>query len=604
MMITVEINGQSITTESGKMIIEVADQAGIYIPRFCYHKELSIAANCRMCLVEVEKVGKTVPACATPVADGMKVLTRSEKAVYSQRAVMEFLLINHPLDCPICDQGGECELQDVSMGYGEGFSHYTEKKRVVADEDLGPLISTDMTRCIHCTRCVRFGEEIAGLRELGVTGRGEHSFIGTFIKHSLQSEISGNVIDVCPVGALTSKPYRFSARAWELTQSDSIAPHDCWGSNIHIHMRRQQIMRVIPKENPAINQSWLSDRDRFSYLGLMSKERLTQPLIKQTDGWQPVSWEQALQKAADAIKEILMAQGPDQMGALASASSTTEELFLWQKLMRGLNIANIDHRVLQNDFADQAHAPQFPGTTMSLAELEQQQAVLLVGSALQREQPLAAVRVRKAQAHEAVVMAINPMDYSCHFPIEHKVITRLDEMVDHLAQIAKVLVEQQAIQAPANAVALLADCQPQAMAHTMAQQLNGVEKSVIILGAVAQNHPQASIVRSLAQLISTLSNSQLVLMTEGANSAGAWLAGALPHRTVGGAAANKGGLDAKAMFAQPRKGYVLLNLEPEFDCANSQQALQALQQAGCVVVLTPYVTQTMRDYADVILPMT
>jgi NADH-quinone oxidoreductase subunit G len=602
-MITVEINGQSIATEPGKMIIEVADNAGVYVPRFCYHKKLSIAANCRMCLVEVEKVGKTVPACATPVTDGMKVFTKSEKAVYSQRAVMEFLLINHPLDCPICDQGGECELQDVSMGYGEGFSHYSERKRVVSDEDLGSLIATDMTRCIHCTRCVRFGEEIAGLRELGVTGRGEHSFIGTFIKHSIQSEISGNVIDVCPVGALTSKPYRFTARAWELRQSDAVAPHDCWGSNIHLHTRQQEIMRVVPKENEAINEAWLSDRDRFSYPGLMSEDRLLQPLVKQGDNWQEASWEQALHHAADGIKLVLAKYGSDQVAALASPSATTEELFLWQKLMRGLDIANIDHRLQQNDFADQAHAAQYPGASLPLAELEEQQAILLVGSQLHREQPLAAVRVRKAQLHDAVVMTINPVDYDFHIPVTHKAIVAVDDMVTQLAQVAKALVDRNDSQVSAEVAKLLANCQVEDTAQAMARQLQQAEKATVILGAVAQNHPQAATLRSLAKLIGELSNSELILMTDGANSAGAWLAGALPHRLAGGATAAKTGLDTKQAFAQALKSYVLLNIEPELDSANPSQAQQALQQADFVVVLTPYVTPAMREYADVILPI-
>lgn len=379
-MIDIEIDGKSLTVEPGSMIIEVADKAGIPIPRFCYHKKLSIAANCRMCLVDVEKSPKPLPACATPVTAGMKVSTCSARAREAQKAVMEFLLINHPLDCPICDQGGECELQDLSLGYGKDVSRFNVGKRSVKDDDLGPLIATEMTRCIQCTRCVRFGQEVAGIRELGATGRGENMQIGTYIKHSLTSEMSGNIIDLCPVGALTSKPYRFTARPWELKQIPAIAPHDCMGSHIYIHLRQQELMRVVPRENEAINETWLSDRDRFSYLGLQSEDRLLKPLIKVNGAWQEAEWEQAFAMVVKGISNVIAQYGARQIGALASPSSTTEEFYLLQKLIRGLGSQTIDHRLHQTDFTDQKQAPLYPSLGIPIAELEEQDLIMVIGA--------------------------------------------------------------------------------------------------------------------------------------------------------------------------------------------------------------------------------
>jgi len=379
-MANIEIDGKKLDVREGAMLIEAADEAGINIPRFCYHKKLSIAANCRMCLIEVEKVGKALPACATPVTDGMKIFTRSPKAIAAQKGVMEFLLINHPLDCPICDQGGECELQDVAMSYGGDVSTYTEQKRVVEDKDFGPLISGEMTRCIHCTRCVRFGEEVAGIKEMGATGRGEHMEIGTYVKMSLHSEMSGNIIDLCPVGALTSKPFRFTARAWEISQRNSIAPHDCIGSNLHVHSFRNEVVRVVPRENEDINETWLSDRDRFSYEGLNSDERVTAPMIKVDGQWEDTDWDTALHKVVDGITVITKGKGADQLGAIASPTNTVEELYLLQKLMRSVGSDNIDHRVGQIDFSDENDAPMFPWLGQSVPDLEKNDACLLVGS--------------------------------------------------------------------------------------------------------------------------------------------------------------------------------------------------------------------------------
>ncbi|TAK77764.1 MAG: NADH dehydrogenase (quinone) subunit G, partial [Gammaproteobacteria bacterium] len=437
--IEIEIDGQKLTAKPNQMVIQVADEAGIYIPRFCYHKHLSIAANCRMCLVEVEKSPKALPACATPVIPGMKVFTKSQKTIEAQRAVMEFLLINHPLDCPICDQGGECELQDLAMGYGSDTSHYCESKRAVADKNLGPLVATDMTRCIYCTRCIRFGTEIAGIRELGDVNRGEHSRVTTFVEQALTSEVSGNIIDLCPVGALTSKPYRFKARPWELEQAPSISPHDCLGSNLHVHTRSGKVMRVVSRENKQINETWLSDRDRFSYTGLYHADRLEEPLVKMEGEWKVVEWQKALELAAEKLHAVIAEYGADKIGALASPNATLEELYLLQKIIRGLGSPHIDHRLREIDTRDQAAMPAFPGLNMSLAELEQCDAVLLIGSNLRKEQPLAAVRLRKASLNGAAIMAVNSVDYDFNFNLQAKNIVAPHAMVGVLAELVEAV---------------------------------------------------------------------------------------------------------------------------------------------------------------------
>ena len=435
--ITIEIDGKEVEARPGQMLIEVTDRVGNYVPRFCYHDKLSVAANCRMCLVEVEKAPKPLPACATPVMNGMKVHTRSELALDAQKSVMEFLLINHPLDCPICDQGGECELQDLAMGYGRDVSRYQEKKRVVQDKNIGPLVQTDMTRCIHCTRCVRFGEEIAGLRELGATGRSEFMEIGTYVEKSMASELSGNVIDLCPVGALTSKPFRFTARTWEMTQHDGIAAHDGVGSNIHFHVKDGRVKRVVPAENEDINEVWLSDRDRFSYEGLNSAERLTAPMIKDKQGWREVDWQTALERAAGRLREVIDRDGADHVGALVSPSATCEELYLAQKFMRGAGSGNIDHRLRQTDFSDQDAESAYPGLGMTLSEVEKLDAALIIGGFPRKDQPIFNHRLRKAVTAGARVMAINPVDFGFNFELAHKRIVPPAKLVDELAAVLK-----------------------------------------------------------------------------------------------------------------------------------------------------------------------
>lgn len=572
--IEIEIDGKKLNAKANQMVIQVADEAGIYIPRFCYHKQLSIAANCRMCLVEVEKVPKPLPACATPVMPGMKVFTKSQKALEAQKAVMEFLLINHPLDCPICDQGGECELQDLSMGFGSDKSSFCEGKRAVADEDLGPLIATEMTRCIQCTRCVRYGEEIAGFRELGATGRGEEMEIGTYIHHALRSEISGNIIDLCPVGALTSKPYRFTARPWELDQHASIAPHDCLGSNIYVHTRYGKVMRVVPRDNTMINQMWLSDRDRFSYEGLYHDDRLVKPAIRIDNKWHEVDWHKALEFATQELQKILAQSGADQLGALASPNATLEEFYLLQKLLRGLGSSNIDHRLREVDFRDQESLAAFPSLGCSLPELEEKEIIFLIGSNIQKEQPMASIRLRKAALKGAAIFALNMLDYPFHFPVQKKQIVAPHELVSALS----------------------------AMSSSLIDAAKG-KKVCVLLGAQALNHPEASMIRALAQKIVKETNGSLGLLTEGCNSAGAWFAGAIPHRGVAGTKLENIGSDAQAMLRDPRKAYLLLNVEPDVDCANPVLAKKALKQAEFVVALSLFKNPELEQYANVILPI-
>lgn len=600
-MATIEIDGTTFEVENGKMIIEVADEAGIHIPRFCYHKKLSVAANCRMCLVEVENGRKPVPACATPITNGMKVFTKSAEALHSQKVVMEFLLINHPLDCPICDQGGECELQDVSMGYGEDHSVYTETKRSVEDDNLGALIATEMTRCIQCTRCVRFGDEVAGLRELGGLGRGENMQIGTYVEHSMTSEVSGNIIDLCPVGALTSKPYRFTARAWELTQHDGLSSHDCLGSNTYLHTRANKIMRVVPKENETINEVWLSDRDRFSYLGINAKNRASSPRIKRNGQWESVDWETALKFVAEGLSSIIKQHGPEQVAAFGSQSATLEELYLLQKLMRELGVNNLDHRLQQTDFRDQNLQPITPISTLAYEELEKQQSILLLGCNLDREVPLAGVRARKAYRNGAKIFAINPVDYEYRFELSGRIICSPLEMPMQLAKLIVALAKDPKV-LPQEIQKLIIGLEADKESKKIAKALKE-ERTTIVSGAIFENHPEASLLRSLMQTIAELTGARTLRLTTGGNTAGACLAGMLPHRSVAGKEVAEPGMDVQAALNAKLKAYFLMGVEPGFDFANPYGTRQSLLAAEFVVLMTGFQHESMKDYADVILPM-
>lgn len=597
--VTIDIDGRACEAQPGEMVIAVADREGISIPRFCYHKKLSIAANCRMCLVEVEQNGrpfpKPVPACSTPVCAGLKVLTRSPKALEAQKGTMEFLLINHPLDCPICDQGGECELQDVAMGYGRDVSRYIEGKRVVQDENLGTLIATDMTRCIHCTRCVRFGAEIAGVRELGATGRGEHVRIGTFVEHAMAHELSGNIIDLCPVGALTSKPYRFQARAWELTQVDGLAPHDGLGSNLHLHVRRNQVMRVHPRDNEAINETWISDRDRFSYEGLYTEDRLLSPLVKKDGAWQAIGWSEALQLAATQLKSA-----GSRLGALISPAATLEEMFLAQKLVRGLGSPDIDTRLRQQDFRGDATDPLLPWLGLTIADVEKQGAILLVGSDIRAEIPLLAHRIRKAaMENQARVVTVNPYALALTFPAEQFTGTPTANLGD-LAAIAKAL---GAKGGPGNVKDLIAHVKPNDRHQASAQALLQAESGVVLLGALAAAHPDYALLKALASVVAKAAKLKLGFLPAAANAAGAALAGALPQVESGAKAAATPGASVDTLLAEPRKAYLLWNVEPGHDLADPALAAKALAQADFVVACVSHRGASVEAVADLMLPI-
>ena len=602
-LINLEIDGKKVQARSGAMVIEAADELGIKIPRFCYHKKLSIAANCRMCLVDVEKAAKPLPACATPVTEGMRIFTQSPKALEAQKAVMEFLLINHPLDCPICDQGGECELQDVAMGYGRDISRYSENKRVVLDKNLGPLIATDMTRCIHCTRCVRFGDEIAGLRELGATGRGEHMEIGTYIENAVGSELSGNVIDLCPVGALTSKPFRFSARAWEMRQHPTIAPHDCIGSNISVHVAKNKVLRVVPRDNEAVNETWISDRDRYSYEGLNSADRLRMPMIKQDGQWREVDWSTALDFTAAGLQKVVAQHGAQHLGALCSPSSTLEEMYLLQKVWRALGSSNLDHRLRQMDFSDQDQAPLYPWLGQSIEHLEQVDAALLIGSNVRKEQPLAGHRLRKAALAGARIMFINPLDYEFRFDIAQKIITDPRRMVSELCGVAKALVQIVGVRAPAGWGDLFKSATVTATHQAIAQHLKDARNATVLLGLSACAHAEFSALRALGSLIAQLTDAKLGILSEGANTAGAWLAGMVPHRGPAGGKVEAVGQSTPAMCKAGLKSYLLLGIEPELDLTYARAALAGLRAAQFNVVMTPFRNATLEQVAQVMLPI-
>ncbi|HZE91271.1 MAG TPA: NADH-quinone oxidoreductase subunit NuoG, partial [Rhizobacter sp.] len=550
-MIEIELDGQKVEVLEGSMVMHAADKAGTYIPHFCYHKKLSIAANCRMCLVDVEKAPKPMPACATPVTQGMIVRTKSDKALQAQQGVMEFLLINHPLDCPICDQGGECQLQDLAVGYGGSASRYKEEKRVVFHKDVGPLISMEeMSRCIHCTRCVRFGQEVAGVMELGMIHRGEHAEITTVVGNSVDSELSGNMIDICPVGALTSKPFRYSARTWELSRRKSVSPHDGTGANLIVQVKSNKVMRVVPLENEDINECWIADRDRFSYEATNSDERLTSPMIKQGGEWMPVDWTTALNYVAKGIAQIKADHGADSIGALGSAYSTVEELHLLGKLVRGLGSNNIDHRLRHADFSATDGGVRWLGR--SIASLSALQRVLVVGSFLRKDHPLFAQRIRQAARKGAKVHSIHAVHDDWLMPIASTITAAPSAWVQALAEVASAIASAKGVPAPVGATATAA-------AQVIATSLLSGEHKAVLLGNAAAQHPQAGGLLSLANWIAEQTGASVGYLTEAGNTVGAQLVSALPRN---------GGLDAGQMLNGKLKVCVLLNVEPAFDTAN------------------------------------
>ena len=557
-IVNIEVDGKPVEARPGQMIIEVTDKIGTYIPRFCYHEKLSVAANCRMCLVDIEGAPKPIPACAQPVNEGMKVFTKSPRAIAAQKATMEFLLINHPLDCPICDQGGECELQDLAVGYGRDISRYNDGKRVVKDKDIGPLVSTDMTRCIHCTRCVRFGEEIQGKPQLGTTLRGENVEISTYVEQNIDHELSANIIDLCPVGALNNKPYRYSARSWEMVQRATVAPHDCVGSNLNAHVLRGTVKRIVPRSNEAINEAWISDRDRFSFEAIYAADRLQKPRIKENGEWHELDWQDALDAAANGLKDA------DGVGILASPSSTVEEGHLLSRLARHLGTSNIDHRIERRDFSDQDNDPAYPYLGCSIADLEKQDAIFVIGSNIRQEAPILAHRIRKAALAGASVSFANSEQQEYFFDVDHYL-------------------------SGAGLVELLSGDGVDAVI----EKLKGADNALVLLGNIAGRHKAFAAVRSLAARIAKQGGAKLGTLSPGANSAGLCQAGVLP----------RGGVHAGEMLDDSLDTVCLLNIEPDCDLHACEDAVSKLANKKFVVALTPFVSEGLLEAADLLLPV-
>ena len=586
-MVEIELDGKKVEVPPGSMVMDAANKLGTYIPHFCYHKKLSIAANCRMCLVEVEKAPKPMPACATPVSPGMIVRTHSDKAVQAQKSVMEFLLINHPLDCPICDQGGECQLQDLAVGYGKSGSRYSEEKRVVTPKEAGPLISMEeMSRCIQCTRCVRFGQEVAGVMEFGMVGRGEHSEITTFVGKTVDSEVSGNMIDLCPVGALTSKPFRYSARPWELQRRRSVSPHDSLGANLIVQVKGGKVMRVLPLENEHVNECWLSDKERFAYEALDNADRLVNPMLKQDGKWIDTDWQTALEYVAHGLRNIRHEHGADSIAAVATPHSTVEELYLLQKAMRGFGIENVDFRLRQSDFALDGAVTPWLG--MPIAELSLVKRVLVVGSFLRKDHPLAATRLRAAVKSGAKLSIIHGSNDDNLIPTAGRLIAAPSDWLAALSDVAVAVAAAKGIAAPAGFEGIDATDAAKAIAATLVVDNAADLPGAILLGNAAAQHPQASAIHAVAQWIAEQTGAKFGYFVDAAN-------------TVGGYLVNATSKNAANLFAQPKKAYVLLNAEPELDAANPQQAIRALQGAEMVVAMSAF--KHGMDYADVLLPI-
>jgi len=589
-MAELHIDGKTVTVPDGSVVMHAADAAGIYVPHFCYHKKLSIAANCRMCLVDIEKMPKPMPACATPVTNGMVVRTKSDKAVKAQQSVMEFLLINHPLDCPICDQGGECQLQDLAVGYGGGASRYAEEKRVVEHKDVGPLISMEeMSRCIHCTRCVRFGQEVAGVMELGMIHRGEHSEITTVEDRTVDSELSGNMIDICPVGALTSKPFRYSARTWELSRRKSVSPHDSTGANLVVQVKAGTVMRVVPLENEDVNECWIADRDRFSYEALNGPARLQQPMIKQGGQWQAVDWTTALRYVAQGLKRVKSEFGSAHMGALAHPMATVEELHLLAKLMRSLGSESIDHRLRHADFGNAAPPGKARWLGRSIASLATLDRAFVIGSFLRKDHPLFAQRLRQAAKRGARIASLNAVHDDWALPVTATLTAAPSQWLQQLADVASAVARLAGVPAPLPAT-------PGPHAQAVAELLASGAHKALLLGHAAAQHPQAAQILAVAQWIAAQTGATVGYLGEGANAVGAQLVGALP---------GPGGLNAAQMLTQPMKALLLLNTEPLLDGADATATQAALSQAGLVVAMTPFFDgpeSALGQAADVLLP--
>jgi NADH-quinone oxidoreductase subunit G len=601
--VKIEIDGIKFNAKRGTKIIEVADEVGIYIPRFCYHKKLSIAANCRMCLVEVEKAPKLFPACATPVSDGMKIFTSTEKVIEAQRAVMEFLLINHPLDCPICDQGGECELQDLTVGYGCSSSRFTEKKRSFNDYDLGPLISTDVTRCILCSRCVRFCSEIAGTDELGIVNRGSDSRIFTFLKSHLSSDLSGNVIDLCPVGALTAKPSKFKARPWELTQSSFISCHDCLGSNLYVHVAKDKIIRIVPKRNELLNETWISDRDRFSYEGLYNNDRIDTPLYKNNNKWEIISWDKAFDLIYEKILKIKNNYKANSIATLASPNSTVEEFFLLQKFIRLLGSNNIDHRLKQIDFSNQNNDPDFIGIDTGIDNIDNMDTVFIIGSNITKEQPIIGLKLRKIINKKGRIYVLNPFDFDFSMNLTKKYITNPKNNIYILLSIIKNIVEIKNLGSDYDY--LIKNLSTDYIEYkNLSENILKSQNKLILLGSYTLHSPDYYAISSLCILISNLTGAKLGILTDGCNTSGAYLSGFLPHRLPGGHTLNKNiGLNIQQMFDFDIKSYIFFGLELDKDIDLNQKIISALKKSEFNLSFSSFKSDSLLEFSDIILPI-
>lgn len=603
--IDITIDGQQVSCAPGESIIAAADRHGIYIPRFCYHEKLSVVANCRMCLVEVQGVAKALPACATPVAKDMVVATQSQLARNAQKAVMQFLLINHPLDCPICDQGGECDLQDIAMGYGEGISKYTDRKRAVVDEDLGPLVATEMTRCIHCTRCVRFGDEIAGVPELVLTQRGGKSKISTYLQAGVESELSGNMIDVCPVGALTSKPYRFHGRSWGYEQHNGLAAHDCVGSNTYIHVDKTnsdgqaRIMRVVPKTNAAVNDQWLSDIDRFSYQAVNSANRLLNPMVKKDGRWQEVSWYDALEFAADGLRKVIIEHGANNVGVLGSPQVSLEEAYLMQLVMRSEGICNIDHRYRMQDFAYDDYEQLYPSLNLTLEELQERDNIVIFGGDIRRQQPMLNHRIRQAHLSGAKTALVHAYDPEYNFRFDTKIIRAPSEW---LTLILELLSLTDVNKLSKSTQTVIKGINASSEAKELYDTMHSSDAGVIVLGLQAVNHGSYSVIRAYLEELALAVNHVLAIVTEGANSSGMWLAGIVPHRGAFAQKLAKVGDANICSFNKAAKAYWLHQVEP-IDIYNYSKAKTYLQKAEFVVACTSFNSPELSNNADVLLPL-
>ncbi len=594
-MLEIEIDGKKAQVADGSTVMDAASQLGIYIPHFCYHKKLSIAANCRMCLVQVEKAPKPLPACATPVTNGMKVFTHSELAVTAQKGVMEFLLLNHPLDCPICDQGGECQLQDLAVGYGQTGSRFTEEKHVVFHKNVGPLISMEeMSRCIHCTRCVRFGQEVAGIMELGMVNRNVHSEITTFVGRTVDSELSGNMIDCCPVGALTSKPFRYSARTWELQRRKSVSPHDATGANLTVQVKGDVVKRVLPLDNESVNECWISDKDRFSYEALNSDQRLLKPMLKQGGQWQEVEWNVALDYVAHGLRSIAKDHGGDQIASVVSPHATLEEMALAGRISRALGSDNIDFRLRQQDFrADALRPGAAPWLGLPLADLSNVDAALIVGAFLRKDAPLVAQRLRYAARNGAQVYSVNVTSDDSLIKHAGMIYTPPGQLVAALAGVVRAAAEIKGVQASALAATGNAGELERKIAMSLIGDADSAPRA-ILLGNLAQQHPDYSLLEQLSGELATMTGASAGTVGEAANSVGGYIAKACPQQ---------GGRDAARLFAEPRKAYVLFGCEPSLDVANPAQALRALNAAEMVVQFATFKDADALAYADVLLPL-